>query len=74
MRLTFMALTILLAGCQGTVGPLQRRDEPPGPVGAPGLPADEQEARIRSRLPFATGGAAEGPRTYFDNPLTRGGN
>ena len=73
MRRTLLGLTILLAGCQGTVGPRQRLDTP-GPVGLPGRPPDEQEARVRERLPFANAGAAEGPRTYFDNPLTRGGN
>ena len=66
-------MLVALAGCQGVVGPLQRRDDPPATVGAPGLPADEQQARIRQNLPFATSSAAEGPRTYFDNPLTRSG-
>jgi len=62
---------LLLTGCQGTVGPLQRRDPPAGPITY--LPADEQEARVRDRLPLAQPGAALGPRTYFDNPLTREG-
>jgi hypothetical protein len=62
---------VLLAGCQGTVGPLQRRDQPAGPITY--LPTDEQEARVRDRLPLAPAGPDLGPRTYFDNPLTREG-
>ena len=72
MRILPMAL-VLLAGCQGTVGPIQRDLAPPPVVGAPGLPADEQQARVRQNMPFSTGSAAEGPRTYFDNPFSRSG-
>ena len=64
---------LLLAGCQGVVGPVQRTTNPPATVGAPGLPPEEQEARIRQNLPFGSISDREGPRTYFDNPLTRSG-
>ncbi len=73
MRAVLLGVTILLTGCQSVVGPAQRRDLP-GPVGAPDRPAAEQEARIRERLPFASGAPSVGPVTGYVNPLTRSGN
>jgi hypothetical protein len=62
---------VLLAGCQGTIGPLQRPGQPVPSLTC--LPADQQEAHIRDRLPLSSPGPEIGPRTYFDNPLTREG-
>lgn len=70
MRWLLLTL-VLLAGCQGTVGPVQRRCLPATPLTC--LPVDQQEARVRDRLPLALPGPEAGPRTYFDNPLTREG-
>ena len=72
MRAILAGALVLLVGCQGVTGPAQRRDLP-GPVGAPGRPIDEQETRVRDRLPFSNNGPADGPPTYFVNPLTKSG-
>lgn len=73
MRWTLLIGLALLAGCQGVVGPLQRRCKEE-PLPTPCTPIDEQRAIERSRLPFGESSPAVGPRTFFDNPFTKGGN
>jgi hypothetical protein len=71
MHRLLCAATLLLAGCQGLVGPLQRRCLV-DPVDDPRLPAGEQTQRARDRLALPDSSPAVGPRTYADNPALRG--
>ena len=48
MHRYFLVGALLLAGCQNTVGPFQRR--PPERVDDPSLPISEQQRRGRDRL------------------------
>jgi hypothetical protein len=58
---------LLLAGCQGLVGPRQRRDNPQ-PVSDPSLTMDEQQRRARDRLALPEPSVDLAPRTYTDLP------
>lgn len=66
-----LAGLVFVVGCQGVVGPAQRRcllD----PIDNPCLTADEQKQRERDRLALPDASTAVGPRTYADNPALRG--
>ena len=71
MRRLFLAGLLISAGCQGVVGPIQRRCIT-DPIDNPCLTADEQKERQRDRLPLPEAGNAYGPRTYADNPALKG--
>jgi hypothetical protein len=64
---------LVLAGCQGVVGPFQRRA---APSDNRSLTIDEQERSSRDRLALPQGGAEIGPRTGAEQPfvpnITRG--
>lgn len=66
-RLSLVGL-LVLAGCQGVVGPLQRRGIN-APIDDPRLSTAEQQQRARDRLPFPDSSAATGPRTYAEEPV-----
>ena len=71
MQRLFLAGLVALAGCQGTVGPVQRRciNEP---IDGPCLSPDEQKQRVADELALPKASPAYGPRTYADNPALRG--
>ncbi|MFO0876350.1 MAG: hypothetical protein U0840_03170 [Gemmataceae bacterium] len=71
MRRLFLVGLLGLVGCQGTVGPVQRRGMA-DPIDDPRFTADEQKERQRDRLPLPEAANAYGPRTYSDNPALRG--
>jgi hypothetical protein len=62
---------LLVVGCQGLVGPRQRRDNPQV-VDDPRLTIDEQERRARDRLALPDPSIDLGPRTYTDIPGSYG--
>ncbi|MFO0842594.1 MAG: hypothetical protein U0797_09395 [Gemmataceae bacterium] len=72
MRRLFLAGLIVAAGCQGVVGPAQRRCLPGGPIDDPRLTADEQNDRVRERVALPEGTNAYGPRTFAENPALKG--
>jgi len=65
MRQLFLAGWFLLAGCQGVVGPLQRRclDQPPD---NPCLTIEEQLKLRRDRVALPENSPTVGPRTYAE--------
>jgi hypothetical protein len=72
MRWTLLVGLLLLAGCQGVVGPVRRTflsDE----VDDPRYTIDEQRQRARDRLGLPEDSSAVGPRTDADLPLARRG-
>jgi hypothetical protein len=71
MQRLFLAGLLVLAGCQGMVGPAQRRCIT-DPIDDPRFTADEQKERQRERLPLPEAANAYGPRTYADNPALKG--
>jgi hypothetical protein len=70
MRRLFLVGLLALAGCQGVVGPLQRRGIN-DPIDDPRLTSGEQHQRVRDRLPYPETSAATGPRTYAELPPGR---
>lgn len=62
---------LFLTGCQGVVGPLQRRCITEA-VDDPRLTIDEQKERQRDRLALPEASSVYGPRTYADNPALKG--
>lgn len=70
-RLLFACLVLILAGCQGVVGPRQRRFLTT-PIDDPCLTPGEQKERERDRSPLPEGNPAYGPRTYSENPALKG--
>jgi hypothetical protein len=71
MHRLLCASALLLAGCQGVVGPAQRRCLV-DPIDDRRLPTSEQQQRARDRLALPESSPAFGPRTYADNPALRG--
>jgi len=71
MRGLLLAGLLVLTGCQGVVGPLQRQCIT-DPIDNPCLTPDEQQMRVRDRLALPEASPAIGPRTYADNPAIRG--
>lgn len=69
-RLVLLGL-LALAGCQGVVGPIQRRCIV-DPIDHPCLTPDEQKQRERDRLALPEASPEVGPRTYADNPALKG--
>ncbi len=70
MHRILLASLLVLCGCQGIVGPAQRRalnDR----VDHPCLTIDEQERKAHSRLAYPEG-PAYGPRTYAEPPWAPG--
>jgi hypothetical protein len=61
---------LLLAGCQGLVGPRQRALQPER-IDDPRLTIPEQEARGRDRLGTPQASWEAGPRTYAEQPFYR---
>jgi hypothetical protein len=68
MRRLFLVALMGMAGCQGVVGPLQRRGIN-DPIDHPCLTTAEQERRARDRLSLPDTSAATGPRTYAEEPV-----
>jgi hypothetical protein len=68
MRRLFLVALLGLAGCQGVVGPLQRRGIN-DPIDHPCLTTDEQARRARDRLPFPDTSPATGPPTGAEEPV-----
>jgi hypothetical protein len=60
-----------LVGCQGVVGPFERRYRPVN-FDDPCLSNEEREIRRREALPLPEGSRAYGPRTYSEEPALRG--
>jgi hypothetical protein len=58
---------LLLAGCQGIVGPRQRA-ELPQRVDVPCLPMDEQKRRAREMLALPDNSPSVGPQTWMEPP------
>jgi hypothetical protein len=71
MRTLFLAGLILTAGCQGVVGPAQRRCLT-DPIDDPRLTPDQQKERERERAALPEGSNAYGPRTFAENPALKG--
>ncbi|MFL5245394.1 MAG: hypothetical protein ACJ8FY_25135 [Gemmataceae bacterium] len=71
MRRLCLLSILLLAGCQGLVGPRQRRDNPQ-PVNDPSLTMDEQQRRTRDRLALPEPSTDLAPRTYTEIPQWNG--
>jgi len=71
MRYGFLVGLLLLTGCTGTVGPLQRRHRTDR-IDDPRLTPDQQKERERARLPLPDASRGVGPRTYSDNPALKG--
>jgi hypothetical protein len=71
MHRLFLAGLVFLAGCQGMVGPFQRRCVT-DPIDDPRLTIDEQRARQRDRLALPEASSVYGPRTFADNPALKG--
>lgn len=72
MRTVLLLGTIVLVGCQTTVGPVKRRTGD-DTILQPGSTPGEQQAQQRDKLPFGDTSPGAGPRTYFDNPFTKSG-
>jgi hypothetical protein len=68
MRIWRLALFGLLcvAGCQGVIGPFQRRS--PERVDDPAFTIPQQEYRGRARLPLWNDRTDLAPKTYADRP------
>ena len=64
----FGLLLLLLAGCQGVVGPFQQRSQT-GKIDDPRFTTDEQQVRVRDRLALPEYSPSVGPRTYAE-PLS----
>lgn len=64
MRSLVLLGTLLLAGCQGVIGPFQHRK--PERVDDPLIPISEQERRGRDRLAIPETDKAVLPRSYSD--------
>jgi hypothetical protein len=71
MRRLLLSGALLLPGCQGTVGPFQRRCNPPPPDN-PCMPIDEQKRLERDRLALPDPSPAVGPRTDTWPPWSPG--
>jgi hypothetical protein len=70
LRLLFVGL-LVLAGCQGVVGPVQRTAITER-IDDPRLSIDEQKQRERDRLALPDASFEAGPRIYSGNPNYRG--
>jgi len=71
-RSLLVAGLLVVVGCQGTTGPVQRREQPPTRIDDPRLTIPEQEQRGRDQLALPERSPDIGPRTYADNPNRRG--
>lgn len=71
MHRLMLAGLLLVVGCQGVVGPLQRslRNQP---IDDPCLTPDEQQQRRRDQLALPEASPAIGPRTHAEEPALRG--
>ncbi len=67
MHRLFLTGLLVVAGCQGVVGPIQRRCLT-DPIDDPRLSPDEQKARLRERSALPIDSPTVGPRTYADVP------
>lgn len=67
MKRLFLFGLLAAVGCQGVVGPIQRRCLP-DPTDAPWLTPDEQKMRLRDRLAYPIDSPTIGPRTYAETP------
>jgi hypothetical protein len=71
MRRTLLVGALLLTGCAGTVGPLQRQCQPPVLVNNPCLTIPEQEQLKREEIALPQKSFEVGPRTYAEEPSYR---
>jgi hypothetical protein len=65
MRRTLYLVVLILVGCQGVVGPRERRGDPEQ-VDVPCLPIEEQMRRGRDRLALPEQSTTIAPRSYAD--------
>jgi hypothetical protein len=65
-RLLFVGL-VVLAGCQGVVGPIKRTSIT-DPIDNRCLSIEEQQQRARDRLALPESSPATGPQTYTGYP------
>jgi hypothetical protein len=70
MRRVILLAGLLLAGCQGTVGPFAPRQ--PQRVDDPLLSITEQQQRGRDRLALPEDERTIAPRTFVDRPGPNG--
>jgi hypothetical protein len=71
MKRAMIAGLALLAGCQSVIGPA-RRGCLAYDADSPCYTPEEQQQRVRDRLPVPDGSAAVGPSTDADEPSRRG--
>lgn len=70
MHRNLLVAVLFLAGCQGVVGPIQRRFSPER-IDDPCRSIDEQEKKGRERLALPERGDVA-PRTFAEEPGLRG--
>lgn len=71
MRRVGLVVLLLGIGCQGVVGPWQRRARPEA-IDDRRLTISEQEVRGRDRLALPEPSNDVAPRTYAENPAYKG--
>ena len=72
MRWTLYLTVLLMVGCEGTIGPRERRCDP-RPVDNPCLPMDLQKRIVESRLALPETSPTVAPRSYGDFTLPYSG-
>jgi hypothetical protein len=70
MQRILLAGLLFATGCEGVVGPFQRRCQPVW-ITHPCLTIDEQEQRKREALALPEKSPDVGPRTYAEEPSYR---
>ena len=68
MRRLMLCGLLVLAGCEGVIGPRQRACLP-GKIDEPWLSLDEQNARMRDRVAVPLNSPTIGPRTYSEGSI-----
>ena len=68
MRRFILCGLLVLAGCEGVIGPRQRACQP-GKIDEPWLSLDEQNARMRDRVAVPLNSPTIGPRTYSEGSI-----
>lgn len=68
MRRLILCGLLVLAGCEGVIGPRQRACQPSS-INAPCLSPDEQNARLRDQVAVPLNSPTIGPRTYAEGGI-----
>jgi len=71
MRRIVLGGALLLAGCQGVVGPRERYCRGVPPIDDPRLTIAEQEKRSRANVALPDPSWSAGPQTYTEGPAYR---